>query len=242
MMPLRGFHPIICGVLAGLGLCPGLTGMLEAAAELPPPPPSFVHDDARLFDAATVEGLSRVLVETHRACGVAVYVATSSYRESADTRNQQLVERWLKDQPGLIITYNRGDGQAGVVASPEFWRRHPADEVAQLLADAGRILGQRSVAPEQRIPGAATLIADRSRRLESDRRTSAGPFTVVERRLALVFAGAIALAGCLIAFMRRKTATAPGGPFLFPEAAVNSRLGAQFGGGVAGESSARRPD
>ena len=246
-MPRARFQIIIGRTIAGLGLCLGLTMMLDAAGEPPPAPASFVQDDARLFDAAAIERMNRALVETERASGVSVYVATLSYLETAGSSNheQQLVERWLIDKPGVILTYNRGDGQTGIVPSPDLWRRHPADEIARILAEAGRVLVQPGAGPELRIQDTVTLMVDRLQHLESNRRPPHGPFTSVERKLAICVAATIAVAGFagwLGAFMRRRKSAALGGPFLFPDATVNSRLGGQFGGGSIGEASARRPD
>lgn len=245
-MPRAHFHLNIGRIVASLGACLALTRMLEAAEEPAAAPVSFVLDDARLFDAATVEGMGRALEETERACGVAVYVATSSYLKTADTRTRerQLVESWLGDKPGVILTYVRGNGQTGILPSPELWRRHPADEIARLLTEAGRILFQPGSEPEQRIRNTVTLLSERLRQLDEDRRSPRGPFTGIERTLAIAVAATIALAllVCWLgASVRRRKAAVLGGPFWFPEASVKPRLGGQFGGSI-GESSTRLPD
>jgi len=240
------FHSIIRRLIASLGLCHWLLTLPDAAAELTPAPASFVQDDARLFDAAAVETMSRALAETERASGVWVYVATSSYQETAGSRNheQSLVDQWLNDKPGMILTYNRGDGRTEVVPSPELWRRHPADEIARLLAEAGRVLARPGASPEQRIQDTVALIAGRFQHLAASPRAPQGLLTTVERKLAISVAATVALAvlaGWLGACLRRRNAAALGGPFWFPEATVKSRLGGQFGGSI-GEASTRRPD
>ncbi len=237
------FHSIIGRAVFGLGFFIALPEMMGAAAGPPPAPASFVQDDGRLFDKAALEKLSRLLLETHDNCAVSVYVATSFYLDAGGARNhaQQLVARWLKDKPGVVLTCNRGDGHTGVAASPELWRRHPADVIARILSDAGRILGQRGVSPELRIEQAAARVAERLRDLDASHDKSREPFAAAERRLAMTLAATLALTALLIwlfAVARRKKARASGGPFLFPEAAVHSRLGAQFGAAL-GESSAR---
>jgi hypothetical protein len=244
-MTRASFHSIIGRTIFGLGLFLGPSKMTGAPAGPPPAPASFVQDDGRLFDKASLERLSQPLIQLHDDCAVSVYVATSFYLDAGGNRNQaqQLVESWLKNQPGVILTCNRGDGQTGLVASPDLWRRHPADEIARLLSESGRILGQRGVSPELRIENAAARLAQRIRQLETDRHESRKPFATAERRLAITLAASLALTALLIglvAIARRKNARACGGPFLFPEAAVHSRLGAQFGV-TLGESSARDP-
>jgi hypothetical protein len=236
-----GLRSIIHRRAAGLGACLVLAAMPLAAGALPPP--ALVHDDARLFDDTSLAAMSRVLEAARRDCGTAIHVATLSYFETAGTRNheQELMERWLKDEPGLLVIYNRGNGQTSVVASPEYWRSHPADAVAQVLADASRVLNQGGISPEHRIGDAARLIADRSRQIGGNRPGLRAPLAPGERTLAIALAGALVLAGLLAARSRRGTRNAAGGPFLFPDATVKPRLGAPFGGGVAGESSAQRP-
>ena len=243
-----GPRPIIIRrIIAGLGLCLGLASMLDAAGEPPPAPSSFVLDDARLFNAGAVERMSLALLEMQRSTGVSVYVATWSYLETDGTRNraQQLVKLWLNGKPGVILIFNRGNGQSGVVASPELWRRQPADETALLLADTSRALERAGATPERRIEDAVSLVVGRIRELEVKSGKPAAVFTGGERRLAILVAATIALSGLtvwLVSFARRKRAAARGGPFLFPDATVNRRLGGQFGGGIVGESSAPRPD
>lgn len=204
-MQRTSFHFTFQRAFAALTI--SLVGMqLLAAPE--EPPASFVQDETRLFDAAAVEQLSRDLVETHRSTGVSVYIATSSYQE-ATARNlaQQLVDPWLKDRPGVIITYNRGNGQSGIVTSPELWRRHPADEMAQMLAQAGSTLIRPDAGPERRIQEAARLVIERIRQWDEKRGTQNSAFGDVERRLALWFGGAIAFSGMvvwLVSRMRRR--------------------------------------
>lgn len=245
---LRARFPSIIGrTIAGLALCHGLANTAAAAGDPPPAPSSFVQDDARLFDAAAVERMSRALIEMHQSTGVSVYVATSSYQEAAVNRNhaQQLVKPWLNDKPGVILTYNRGNGRPGVVASPELWRRHPADETAQMLADVSRALSQPGTGPEHRIQEAVLLVVERIRQWDARRGMQNAVFTGVEFRLAAFLGATIALTGLvtwLFSCRCRRKVVSQGGPYLFPEVTANNRLGGQFGGGSIGESSAPRRD
>lgn len=225
----------------GLWLC--LAGTLISAENPGAPPGSFIQDDARLFDAATMEELSRTLAEGWRATGVPVYVAASSFLEGGNMRehSNMLVARWLTGRPGLLIAYNRGNALPAIASSPEFWQRYPADEVAQMFADAGRLLAMDQVPPEWRVRGAAELAVGRTRRMEENRRMGQHLFTRADARLAVVVAATLAVAGSaiwLVVCLRRRRHATEGGSFLFPDVAVVPRLGAPFGGGAVGGSNA----
>lgn len=233
-------------LLAGIiGLCLGAIAPHVPASGAKPPASPHVRDDARLFDAAVAERLNRKLADAYEATEVSILVACSSFLEGGNMREHAhtLVARWLKDQPGLLIAFNRGNSMPAIAASPEFWRRYPVDEVTQLFAAIGNILAVQPVPPEDRLLQAAELAVERVNRLEASRRLGQRFLTVADVRLAAFVGAALAAAGTaawFLAHRRRQRRVAAGAMLVFPEVSVAPRLGAPFGGGAVGTSDARR--
>ena len=223
-------------------LCLGLCG---AASGIPPAPESMVHDEGRILGPDAMEQVGRVLQSLRRDTGVAAFLVTTAVLDTAQAREQMrsLLESWLEGREGVVLVCNRGNGQFGISASPEFWRRHAADETSRLLSETARAMSLPDSSVEKRIQESVGVLQDGIRRLARHRPGAVGGVSGAERRLGLMLASALALALLVIwlaAAARRRKLAAMGGPFWFPEAQTNPRLGGQFGS-TLGEATARRP-
>lgn len=232
---------IFCVLTGVLGLWLTLGGALQSANNLSNAPESFIFDDAILFQKADKDKLSQALTESANKTGVSVYVAGYSFLEgeAARERANALCERWLISKPGLVIVYTRGSAQPAVAPSSELWQRYPTDEVVMLMQESGRLLGDMFLSPEQRVLRATNSALEKLQTMEAARLSRLHHVSSSDLHLAMLL-GALLIVPAAIFWiairMRRKRATARGGPYYFPDAVVGTRLGAHFGGGVTGEA------
>jgi hypothetical protein len=219
-------------------LVTGPVGRAFAADELGQPPASLILDETRLFDEQGAAQTSAELKKAKTDLGLLVYVAGYPYLEHGAVRDRALAlaDHWCGANPGLVIVFNRGDGQAGIAASDGLWRRYPPDEAVEVLAAVTRLLADTKLAPEGRVKNAVQLTLQRMAELESTRRAREQPMTHSETKLAEWFAAALMVLGVLawLALLLWRRHEARRQPLFFPEVNVGTRLGAPFGGGVIG--------
>jgi hypothetical protein len=212
--------------------------------EVPAAPESMVHDEGRILGSAATQHVSRILQGTLQDTGVAAYLVTTAFLDTAEARDhmQRLVESWLAGREGVILICNRSNGQFGISASPQLWRRHAADEISQLLSETGHAMSLAGASREKSIQESVVVLDDGIRRLIKGHAGKTEKLIGAERRLGLMLAAALALVvlvAWLVSIARRRNRAAMGGPFWFPDARVNPRLGGQSGAAL-GEASERR--
>ncbi len=239
---LPGRFPNISPLLTWvIGALLGSVSALPAANDPGVAPKSFILDDAILFPQAEKDKLSEALTKTAEQIGVSIYVAGYSFLEgeAARERATALCTRWLDGKPGLVIVYTRGSAQPAVSPSPELWRRYPTDEIVLAVQECSRLLSDIFLSPEQRVIRATYLAMEKFQKMETGRLASLLHLSSADNRLALSLGVALLLIAALLwiaIWVPRKRKIAGGGPYYFPDAVVNPRLGASFGGGTAGES------
>tara|TARA_R110002049_G_scaffold179704_1_gene346717 strand:- start:36 stop:425 length:390 start_codon:yes stop_codon:yes gene_type:complete len=123
--------------------------------------------------------------------------------------------------------------------SPEIWHRYPASELIGILQTAGARLGQKSLPLEERLLDAVINITQDIERLESIRQRQAKGPSALEQQAAIAFAfivTGVTCVGGLLGWRARARRRLKLTVCHFPQAAVASRLGALFGGGVIAET------
>ena len=220
-----------------------------SAAEAPPLPPrpsNLLFDDARLFNEEGAEQLSRALMDAEQSLGVSVFVTSISFLDGGSTLRDRvlpMLASWSAGRPGLLVAFNRGNSQFSVLPTSEIWQRYSTDEVALLITDAAKLLGNHVPPPDGRMKDAVSLILDRLQKLETQRSARMASPPAPSLRLMLGLCGACVVLGLLfwvLAARAKARSTGIYQPRVFPEAEVGTRLGAPFGGGVVGEASGHK--
>ena len=228
---------IIC--LAVLGACALLGGALQTATGADTAPAALIHDEAGILDRAHADALGRDLELTREKADVALHVVTDPFLTGGVTvrdRALALANQWAGEQPGLVITINRGDGQGGIAASAGLWRRYPPDETVVILGDATALLSNSRRPLDERLTQAVRLVSDRLIGMEVARQARDKTVAAEEARLAAWFAALLLVFGGTVwisVTLWRRHETRRGAIF-FPNVDVGTRLGAPFGGGVIG--------
>ena len=203
----------------------------------------LVHDETRLLSEEERAALELELGAMEHDTGVVIRLHAAAFLDGQSVRDYASALANQEKAPALAIVFVRGNSQTAIMASAELWRRHPADALALLLTEAGRVLANQFLPPEKRMKEAAALAIARLRSLESQRAADLKFLGRAEKRLVLVLSGGLGIAaiiGILVVVIRRRRSLRADGFHLFPEAAVGTRLGAPFGGGPAGQADSGR--
>lgn len=205
------------------------------------PPESMIIDDARFLDADALKKTGEKLKSAARDCGVSIYIVTETYIEGpASGRAQTLTGEWLGEKPGIVLVYARNLSQPGIAASAGLWRLYPADVLARMISQATDAISQSPTKSSvEKLQNATNGLVRDVRQQNKTGKVSINKLRRFEKRMVLFLSSGIAMIGLTLLMLRRNSA--PGvSPCLFPEVAVQPRLGAPFSGGTAGVSSAAR--
>jgi len=216
------------------------------AEELPPRPMDGFLDNAVVFNAAQAAEIKERIQETLQKDGTAIFVTTMTFISGSTVRDRStaLMRNWAGEASGLVLAYNRGEGQPALSLSPGFWRRYPSDEVAQLLQGCVPILTKEAVPPDIKLLQAITFISGEIGRMEAGRLARATLWRPQDINLAMVLGGALLgliILAWLVSLQVRKRGDARRQRHYLPEVEVGIRLGAPHGGGTMAEASATDP-
>lgn len=215
-----------------------------AASPAPTKPEGFIEDSANIFTADKAAAIREKLISLHQNQGVSCYVATfSSLEGGIKQRTYSLMQNWIGNEPGILLAYSWGEELPTVMASAEFWRRYPTDEVILMMQDAAQILHQNSETASTRLASAVDIYAAGIAKMETTRQVRNSPFPANQRTLYLYLGVAVlvfVLLGWLLTRWLQRRFAKPN-TYLLPEYEVNRRLGAPYSGGSMGQSSVGPP-
>jgi len=220
------------------------SAVLLQGAGLPAKPLDGFLDDAIVFNAEQAAQIKAQTRETLQRDGVALYVTTMTFISGSNVRERStaLMRAWTQEAPGLVLAYNRGEGQPALSLSPGFWRRYPSDEVAQLLQSCVPILSREATPPDTKLMEAVSHITSSIQTMEAGRVARSTVFRPQDQRVAIMLAGALVALGVLawlVSLRVKRKGAARRQRHYLPEVEVGLRLGAPHGGGTMAEVSAR---
>jgi len=107
-------HTALC-LLVAFGNPPLVAQVAEVEKiDVPPPPASWVLDDANLLSKDQAEDLSVHLTTTFEQTGLPTFVVALAYTPMGLTLEKVLAayaKEWFGDRPGLVCGFERGSGQ-----------------------------------------------------------------------------------------------------------------------------------
>ena len=217
----------------------GLVGVFAYPAA---PPPSCVWDDTRALPPATEEQISTAILSFQKSTGCDFWLAAVTSVDAGATlreSSRKLRWDWSPHRPAFLLLHSRGKDASSISVSPEIWNRYPASDLIGILQTAGARLGQKSLPLEERLLDTVITITQEIERLESIRQRQATGPSALEQQAAITFAlivTGVTCVGGLLGWRARTRRKLKSTVCHFPQAAVASRLGALFGGGVIAET------
>ena len=93
---------------------------LSARDAVPPKPASGLLDEGNVFTGEDLVLASADREDFQHRVQLPLFVVTANYifGESVDQYGQRLLREWLKDQPGVVLLYERGSRQLNFSATP----------------------------------------------------------------------------------------------------------------------------
>lgn len=251
-----GLSPVVVLVVCMLGLlgaCGDRTGTDASAAApwrprdswkaelepLPPPPPTQLLDDGRIFAEAAedLEELVRYLRNLKEEGGIEIFVALYGFLsgETVEERAHRLREAWAHhDRKGVVVVYERGGGGLSFVATDDMDDLLTRHDVDVIMRRAG-VAAQGETGARAQVRAAVFTLGD-ALVDKVDRRRRADD--LLGRKRMLVFASTLAcivlvtLLGVVLSRWMRRADRRASEFYYFPAARVSTRYGAPFSGGV----------